>query len=67
MRALAFRLSPGVDLRDELERLAQAEGLRAGAILTGVGSLARARLRMPGARAKPPSFATSKAPRRSSP
>jgi hypothetical protein len=49
MRALAFRLTPGTDLKAELARLAEANALRAGFILTCVGSLSRARLRMPGA------------------
>jgi uncharacterized protein len=49
MRALAFRLTPGADLRAELEGLTAAHGLRAGCILTCVGSLSSARLRMPGA------------------
>src|ERR1700722_12774161 len=49
MRALAFRLTPGTDLKAELTRLTEAHALRAGFILTCVGSLARARLRMPGA------------------
>jgi uncharacterized protein len=48
MRALAFRLSPGSDLRAELERLTEAHGLRAGCILSCVGSLTHARLRMSG-------------------
>jgi predicted DNA-binding protein with PD1-like motif len=49
MRAHAFRLTPGTDLQQELARLTEAHGLRAGCILTCVGSLSRARLRMPGA------------------
>jgi hypothetical protein len=49
MRAHAFRLTPGTDLRAELERLTEAHALRAGCILSCVGSLSRARLRMPGA------------------
>ena len=48
MRAHAFRLTPGADLRGELERLTEAHRLRAGCILSCVGSLSRARLRMPG-------------------
>jgi predicted DNA-binding protein with PD1-like motif len=48
MRTLAFRLTHGVDLKAELARLTEAHALRAGFILTCVGSLARARLRMPG-------------------
>jgi uncharacterized protein len=47
MRVLAFRLTPGADLRAELERFTREHGLAAGCILTCVGSLARARLRMP--------------------
>jgi predicted DNA-binding protein with PD1-like motif len=49
MRAHAFRLTPGTDLRAELERLTLAHALRAGCILSCVGSLSRARLRMAGA------------------
>ncbi len=49
VRAHALRLPPGADLRGELERL----GFRAAAILTCVGSLARANLRMPGATRSP--------------
>jgi len=49
MRAYAVRLAPGTDLKAELERLTEELALRAGCILTCVGSLSRARLRMPGA------------------
>ena len=49
MRAHAFRLTPGVDLKAELSRLTKANGFRAGCILSCVGSLSQARLRMPGA------------------
>lgn len=49
MRAHAHRLTPGVDLKAELARLTQAHALRAGCILSCVGSLSQARLRMPGA------------------
>ena len=49
MRVHAFRLTPGTDLRAELERITERLAMRAGFILTGVGSLAAARLRMPGA------------------
>jgi hypothetical protein len=48
MRTFAIRLTPGVDLKAELARLTQAQELRAGCILSCVGSLSRARLRMPG-------------------
>jgi uncharacterized protein len=49
MHAHAFRLTPGVDLKAELTRLTQAHGFRAGCILSCVGSLSQARLRMPSA------------------
>ena len=49
MRAHAFRLTPGADLKEALERLTRELGLRAGCILSCVGSLSSARLRMPGA------------------
>lgn len=58
MRAHAFRLTPGTDLRGELERLTEQHGLRAGCILSGVGSLTRARLRMAGALGDVETFAT---------
>ena len=47
MRVHAFRLTPGTDLKAELERLTAEHALAAGFILTCVGSLSRARLRMP--------------------
>ena len=49
MRVHAVRLTPGTDLKQALEDLVEAHALRAGCILSGVGSLSRARLRMPGA------------------
>lgn len=58
MRAHAFRLTPGTDLRGELEHLTQTHALRAACILSCVGSLARAHLRMPGAAGDPEAFAT---------
>ena len=48
MRVYAVRLTPGADLKAELARLTEAQGLRAGCILSCAGSLSRARLRMPG-------------------
>ena len=48
MHAFAVRLTPGTDLRAELERIAERLALRAGFILTCMGSLSAARLRMPG-------------------
>lgn len=49
MHAFAVRLTPGTDLREALERLTLEHRLRAGCILSGIGSLSHARLRMPGA------------------
>ncbi len=49
MRVYAFRLTPGTDLKGELARFNEQQPLRAGFILSCVGSLSRARLRMPGA------------------
>jgi predicted DNA-binding protein with PD1-like motif len=49
MRAYACRLTPGTDLRSALERLTETHALRAGCILSCVGSLSAASLRMPGA------------------
>jgi len=42
----ALRLHPGQDLRDELERFVAEKNIKAGVILTCVGSLTRATLRM---------------------
>lgn len=56
MRVHAVRLTPGSDLKDALVRWTQAEALRAGFILTCVGSLSRARLRMPGAAGEPDAY-----------
>jgi predicted DNA-binding protein with PD1-like motif len=48
MRAIALRLRPGADLKGELLALAARERVRAGWVLTCVGSLSRARLRLAG-------------------
>jgi uncharacterized protein len=58
MRAHAFRLTSGADLRAELARITEAHALRAACILSCVGSLSRARLRMAGALGEPEAFAT---------
>jgi predicted DNA-binding protein with PD1-like motif len=58
MRVHAVRLTPGTDLREALERFTAAHALRAGCILSGVGSLSRARLRMPGARGEAETYGT---------
>jgi predicted DNA-binding protein with PD1-like motif len=49
MRTHPFRLTPGTDLKTELQRLTEEHAFRAACVLTCVGSLSRARLRMPGA------------------
>ncbi|WP_246285167.1 PPC domain-containing DNA-binding protein [Hymenobacter lapidiphilus] len=46
LRTYALRLKPGQDLRRELLAFAQAHSLRAACILTGVGSLTTATLRL---------------------
>ncbi len=46
MDALTFRLKPGQDLLDEIERVVAQNGIRAGCILSAVGSLTRATLRL---------------------
>jgi predicted DNA-binding protein with PD1-like motif len=48
MRTIALRLRPGADLKAELLALAAREGVRAGWVLTCVGSLSQARLRLAG-------------------
>ena len=45
-RFRAFRLKPGNDLRRELEALTRRHQIQAGAIVTAVGSLERATLRL---------------------
>src|SRR5436305_46970 len=62
MRAHAVRLTPGTDLEAALHRLTETHGLRAGCILTCVGSLSAARLRMPGAIGEPDAFRTWEEP-----
>jgi predicted DNA-binding protein with PD1-like motif len=48
MRTIALRLRPGADLKAELLALAAHERIRAGWMLTCVGSLSRVRLRVAG-------------------
>ena len=48
MRTIALRLGPGADLKAELLALAAREGVPAGWVLTCVGSLSHARLRLAG-------------------
>jgi uncharacterized protein len=46
MAVRAFRLGPGADLKKELSRMARENDLRAGVVLTCVGSLTRAVIRL---------------------
>ena len=48
MRTIALRLGPGADLKAELLAVAAREGVRAGWVVTCVGSLSRVRLRLAG-------------------
>jgi predicted DNA-binding protein with PD1-like motif len=50
---VALRLGPGADLKRALTSLVRAEGLQAAFVAACVGSLARARLRMPTAAGDP--------------
>jgi len=49
VRTFAVRLRPGQDLRRELLAVAERERIQAGWVLTAVGSLSRATLRLAGA------------------
>lgn len=51
MRMIATRLRAGQDLKQTIERLVQAMNLSAATVISGVGSLSAARLRMAGASA----------------
>lgn len=62
MRVHAVRLTPGTDLKRALERFVAEHALRAGCILTGVGSLSRARLRLPGLSGEAEAFAAFEGP-----
>lgn len=46
MHPIALRLTPGQDLRNEIEKLAKAERVDAGCLLSAVGSLTTATLRL---------------------
>ncbi len=48
MKIHAFRLTRGADLKKEIIRFTSEKGMRAGCVLTCVGQLTRATLRMPG-------------------
>ena len=46
MENYTFRLKPGHDLFDSIEAFAQEKGIRAGCVLSGVGSLTHVTLRL---------------------
>src|SRR6185369_1997140 len=46
MRCLTFRLRPGQDLFDSIEEVVRENKIEAGCVLSGVGSLTRATLRL---------------------
>lgn len=62
MRTIAVRLPPGADLKAELQRLVETHGLKAACLLTGIGSLTQARLRMPSAPGEPDDIRTWREP-----
>lgn len=49
LRTLPLRLRPGQDLRASLERAVRVRGVRAGIVLSAVGSLKDPRVRLAGA------------------
>ena len=50
MRQITIRLKPRQDLKAEIEKIARDEDIKAGVLLSVVGGLENARLRMPGAK-----------------
>ena len=52
MGSITFRLKPGQYLREEIEKIASDENIKAGVLLSVVGGLENVRLRMPGAKPK---------------
>ncbi len=48
MRHITFRLRPGQLLKEEIEKIAREKGIQAGVLVSLVGGLDRAILRMPG-------------------
>jgi predicted DNA-binding protein with PD1-like motif len=46
MRNYTFRLKPGQDLFDSIESIVREEEIQAGCVLSGVGSLTHAKLRL---------------------
>ncbi|HEY8109001.1 MAG TPA: PPC domain-containing DNA-binding protein [Patescibacteria group bacterium] len=50
MKTYTFRLRSGQDLRQEIQKTLIKHDVRAGVVLSGVGGLSKARLRLAGAR-----------------
>ena len=50
LRTVAARLTPGEDLRDAIERLAHEHHVEAGCVISAVGSLTMATMRLAGAK-----------------
>ncbi|MEX1113320.1 MAG: PPC domain-containing DNA-binding protein [Patescibacteria group bacterium] len=46
MQTYSFRIEPDQDLREEIQRVVDQHAIDAGVILSGVGSLRRARIRL---------------------
>lgn len=46
MKELAFRLSRGADLRDSLEEICSSNGIDTAAVVSGVGCVSQARIRL---------------------
>lgn len=49
MKLHTFRINPGNDLKTEIEKFIQTKGIKAGFIITCVGGLSQATMRMAGA------------------
>ena len=52
MKTYAFRLKPGQDLREEIDKFVKEHDMKAGVVVSCVGSLRKAVLRMAGAKPK---------------
>ena len=50
MKTYAFRLGPGEDLREKIDRFVKEHDMKAGVVVSCVGSLKKAVLRMAGAK-----------------
>jgi predicted DNA-binding protein with PD1-like motif len=52
MKLFVTRLSPDTDLRPAIDQYVESQGITAGVIVSAVGSLSRARLRLAGAKSE---------------